>query len=110
MERALINFYLVGDTAASVRAKKDLFGNKIQVAVRKNEWESGARRIVDIFAPPIKDNRNTVEYEYNGVPVILYVLEDSETLSSFDTTIYAQEYFKLPNPYDEFVKEFSWLK
>jgi len=110
MERALINFYLVGTTAESVRQKKDLFGGKIMIAVRKNEWESGARNIIDAFAPPIVDNGTTVEYEYNGVPVILYVLEDSETLSSFDTTIYAQEYFKLPNPYDEFVKKFEWLK
>ncbi|MFH1561883.1 MAG: hypothetical protein ABIF11_00480 [Nitrospirota bacterium] len=110
MDRALINFYLVGDTAASVRAKKDLFGDRIMVAVRKNEWDSGARRIADAFAPPLEDEGGIVRYEYKGVPIILYVLHDSTSLTSADTTIYANEYFKLPNPYDEFIKEFEWLK
>lgn len=110
MDRALINFYLVADTAQAIKAQKDLFGDKIQVAVRKNEWESGARRIADAFAPNFKDNGTTVEYEYEGVPVILHILEDSATLTNFDTQIYASEYFKLPNPYSEFEKEFSWLK
>lgn len=110
MDRALINFYLVGDTAKAVKAKQDLFGNRIQVAVRRLEWESGARRIADAFAMPIADKGTTVEYAYEGIPVILYVLEDSITLSGFDTAIYMQEYFKLPNPYEQFEKEFSWLK
>lgn len=110
MDRALINFYLVSDTAKAVREKKDLYGDRIQIAVRKNEWESGARRIADAFATPLKDNGQSVEYEYDGVPVIVHILEDSPTLSSFDTVIYMSEYFKLPNPYEQFEKEFSWLK
>ena len=110
MERASINFYVVGATGEAVRAKKDLFGDRVMVAVRKNEWESGARRIADAFAPPTDDSGSLVTYEYNGVPVELYVLEDSPTLSSFDTTIYGSEYFKLPNSKEQFEKEFSWLK
>lgn len=110
MERALINFYVVGSTYEAVKNHKDLYGDKIQVAVRKNDWESGARRIADAFAEPLRDNGTTVEYEYLGIPVIVYVLEDSPTLSSFDTTIYNAEYFKFPNPYSQFEREFSWLK
>ncbi len=110
MDRALINFYVVGDTAKAVRENTDLSGDRIQVAVRKNEWESGARRIADAFATPLKDNIQSLEYEYDGVPVILHVLEDSTTLTSFDTKIYRSEHFKLPNPYEQFEKEFSWLK
>ena len=110
MDRALINFYLVGDTARAVKARKDLFGDRLQVAVRKNEWESGARRIADAFATPVKDYGQSLEYEYNGVPIIVHVLEDSETLRAYDTMIYSAEYFKLPNSYEQFEKEFPWLK
>lgn len=110
MDRALINFYLVGDTAQAVKARKDLYGDKIQIGVRRLEWESGARRIADAYALPKEDRETEVEYEFNGVPVILYVLEDSETLTNFDTALYNAEYFKLPNPYDQFEKEFPWLK
>lgn len=113
MDRALINFYLVGHTAECVKNKKELSGDKIQVAVRKNEWESGARRIADAFATPITEkqyeNGSQVEYEYNGVPIILYVLADSETLRSADTFIYEREYFKMPNPYEQFRREYKWL-
>jgi len=110
MDRAMINFYLVGSTGESVKNHKDLFGSCISIAVRKNEWESGARRIADAFAAPIKETKDLVEYEYDGVPIKLYVLPDSELLRSPDTILYASEYFKLPNPYEEFKKEFTWLK
>lgn len=110
MDRAMISVYLIGDTAQAVKAHKDLYGDKIQVAIRRLEWESGARRIADAFATPKEDRGTEVEYDFNGVPVILYVLEDSSTLTNFDTTIYNAEYFKLPNPYAQFEKEFPWLK
>lgn len=110
MHRALINFYLVGSTAEDVRKNKALSGDRVQVAVRKNEWESGSRRIADAFAPPLKDYGRSLEYEYNGVKVIVHVLGDSTTLSGFDTAIYENEYFKFPNPYEQFTKEFPWLK
>lgn len=110
MDRARINFYLVGSTAQDVRANKMLSGDRVQVAVRKNEWESGARRIADAFAEPLNDWGQSVEYVYNGVPVVVHVLKDSTTLSGFDTAIYEQEYFKFPNPYEQFAREFPWLK
>ena len=110
MDRALINFYLVGNTADAVRDKKPLYGDRVQVAVRKNEWESGARRIADAFASPKEDHGRSLEYEYNGVNVIVHVLDESPTLSSYDITRYEHEYFKLPNSYEQFEKEFPWLK
>lgn len=110
MDRALINFYVVGETGECIRNKKDLTGTRVMVAVRKNDWESGARRIADAFAPNFVDNGETVDYEYEGVPVRLFVLPDSTTLTNHDTVIYNSEYFKLPNPYEQFKKEFIWLK
>ena len=109
MDRAMINFYLVGSTAESVKNQKDLFGDKINIAVRKNEWASGAKNIADAFAVPLKEAPTKVEYEYQGVPIILHVLEDNEMLTSADSILYASEVFRLPNPYDKFVEEFSWL-
>lgn len=109
MDRALINFFLVGKTAEAVLAKKDLFGDKITVGVRKLEWESGARRIVDSFVTPIKEEKYTVEYEYERIPVILYVLEDDATIQSTDQQMYKSEFFKLPNPYEEFRKVYPWV-
>jgi hypothetical protein len=110
MDRANINFYVVGKTGDAVKGRKDLTGDTVQVAVRELEWISGARNIADAFATPIVDRGTVVEYEYEGVPITLYVLEDSETLRNFDTQIYLNEYFKLPNTFDKFKEEFPWLK
>lgn len=110
MDRARINFYVVGKTGEAIKGRKDLSGDTIYVAVRELEWISGARSIADAFATPLVDRGTVVEYEYDGVKVILYVLEDSETLRNFDTQIYVNEYFKLPNPYNQFEEEFKWLR
>lgn len=107
MDRAMINFFLVGDTAQAVIDKKDLFGDKITVGVRKMEWESGSRRIADSFATPVKDDGNIVYYEFEGVPVVLYVLEDDATIQSPDQQMYKSEFFKLPNPYGKFLETFG---
>ena len=110
MDRALMNFVLVGDTARSAMQNRLLTGDKVTVAVRRNEWESGARRIVDAFAKPKEETKTIVKYEVNGVPIVLHVLEEDTTIKSPNTLIYQNEYFKIPNPFSEFEKIFSFIK
>ena len=113
MERALINFYLVGNTAEACLTKHLLAGDKIMIAVRKNEWESGARRIADAFALPsgveLTPHGEVYNYGLNGVPIYLHVLEDSVTMQQADTVMYQREFFKIPSPYPQFLKEYPWL-
>lgn len=109
MDRALIDFFVVGKTADAVKNTKELYGDKLTVAVRKSAWESGSRRIADSFATPLTETPEVVTYEYEGVPITLYVLEDNDAISSLDQKIYHSEFFKLPNPYELFVEKYQWL-
>lgn len=109
MDRAMLTFCVVGSTADSIIKNKILDGSSIKVAVRKPEWDSGARVIADAFAMPIEDLGDIVTYEWNGVPITLYILKDSETLQRPDTILYESEYFKFPNPFKTFKEEFPWL-
>ena len=110
MERSSVTLLLVGSTAESVKNHRDLIGDKITVAVRKNEWDSGAKNIVDAFATPIVDNGTTLDYEFEGTPIKLFILEDNAMLTSADTILYKSEYFKMPNPLEQFVREFPEIK
>lgn len=108
MERGNMNFFVIGDTADSVINNKDLSGTKITVGVRRLEWNSGAKRIVDAFATPLTETDDKVTYEYEGVPVELYLFDDDPSITSPNQIIYHSEYFKFPNPYSKFQEVFQW--
>lgn len=101
-ERTNMPFFLVKQTAKDVMAHKNLTGNKVTVGVRRNEWISGARRILDAFIQPIDENENVALYEHQGVPIEVYVYEDHDCIINTDMIRYRHEEFKLPNPYSTF--------
>ena len=111
MDRALITMCLVGTTADCVMKNIDLGGEGIQIAIRKLERDSGSWNIATTFAPPVQDMGDIVKFEHiNGVPVTLYILKDSVTLLQPNVVLYRAEGFKIPSPYDQFLKEFPFLK
>lgn len=110
MDRALINFCLVGTTADRVLKHMELDGDGIYIAVRRLEWEAGGRRIADAFALPLKDDGTIVHYDFEGVPITLYVLEDSQTIQQPDVQMYHAEGFRIPSPYDQFLKDYPFIK
>ena len=110
MDRALITMCLVGTTADCVIKNIDLGGEGITVAIRKLERDSGSWAIATTFAPPLEDLGDKVKYRHiNGVPVTVYVLKDSVTLQQPNVVLYRAEGFKIPSPYDQFLKEFPFL-
>jgi hypothetical protein len=103
-DRALINFFLVGKTAECVVFKKQLEGDCIEVGVRHNEWKSGSLRIIEAFALADKVDKKYALYTYNNIPIIVHILEDHPTITSPDMVLYQSEYFRIPNPYKEFLE------
>lgn len=114
MDRGSVNFCVIGKTADSIINNKDLYGDKVEIAVRKNEWNAGGKNIVDAFALPEIEGETEhglmCTYNHFGTPIELYILEDSATLTSPNQIIYHAEYFKFPNTLEQFEQEFPWLK
>ena len=106
-ERANVEFFLVGQTYYDAKGNRDLVGDKVTVGVRKNEWISGGRRLIDAFIVPQHETEDLVTYEFEGVPVELRVYKDSDCILNCDTINYRHETFKTPNPYPEFVKQYA---
>ena len=111
MDRALITMCLVSTTADAVMKNIDLGGDGIKVAIRKLERDSGSWSIATTFAPPVQDMGDIVKFQHtNGVPVTVYVLKDSVTLQQPNVILYRAEGFKVPSPYDQFLKEYPFIK
>lgn len=123
MNRSLINFFVIGPTADSVKGQKHLTGDAIYIGVRRVEWESepaseeghpgipsGGRRLVDAVVPYAEDEGDIVYYySSNDVPVILFVFEDEPTVTSLDQVNYEREFWKIPNPYQSFKEQYDIL-
>lgn len=108
-DRGPVEFFLVRDTAKQAKEGKNLSGNGIDVGVRKLEWISGGKRVMDNFTGQylVKENNELSEYIWAHVPVRVHVYSDNECLASFDTIMYEHESFSLPNPYDKFVEKYE---
>lgn len=108
-DRATMGCFLVYTTAEMVLKKRMLEGNGVYVGTRRLEWESGSKSIFDSFAgEPNEKNEKYVTYIVDGVPVFIYIFEDEQCIRSTDSVIYESEYFKLPNPYSEFIQLYPW--
>jgi len=104
-DRALMKMFVVGKTYDSVKNNKDLEGDKIEVGVRKLEWDSGSKNILDAFVgQPTSSSEDSVTYDYNGIPVIVHIYPEDTSITSLDTKMYFGENFCMPTPYSRFEK------
>src|ERR1035437_10572405 len=105
-ERSTLNFFLVKDTARQVMADKELEGDRLTLGIRKNEWVGGQQRIFKAFMEHEKILPRPVEhgllFNYEGVPVYLYIYDDNPCLDSLDIVFYENDTFNIPNPFDRF--------
>lgn len=110
-ERSNMNFFLVYSTAEKVLQKRQLEGDKVEIGVRRLEWENGSRDLFDTYMQDegieavFEDDR--VFYRSpNGIPLIIYLFDDHICVRSLDQVPYENEYFQMPNPYSQFMEVF----
>lgn len=107
-DRAGMIMLAIHDTAKHILDQSDLTGDGIDVAVRRLEWESGGKPILDAFLEhynmsyKMSDDGKLAIYDYMSVPIRVHILEENECLSNYDTIVYRMEHFKIPNPYEKF--------
>lgn len=107
MDRALVPFFLVKDTAQSMIENSQLKGDALHVGVRHNAWHTGNLRIVEAFALAEEKTKEYFKYDYNGVPIYIHIYKDHPCITSLNTRMYEREFFSLPNPYSEFLEIYS---
>lgn len=102
-DRANVQFFLVHQTAEDAMKNYDLTGDKVEVGIRRNEWVSGGRRLLDAFLDtPLTESDTTAEYVHDGVTILLHNYDDIPSIMQLNPIIYRNESFTVPNPYSEF--------
>ena len=111
LERSSMGFFLIHQTYEDAKKGNPLTGDKVELGVRKNEWVSGGKRILDAFIKPTSETLTEAVYLYKkvnskNVPVkiIIHIYEDSPCITSLDMIHYMYERWSVPNPYSEFIK------
>lgn len=86
-----------------------LEGDGLYIGVRKLEWNSGAKGIFDAFVgEPEEKTEKYHKYMHGSIPVYIYLFDDSDCVRSTDQVLYENEYFKLPNTYQDFINLHPW--
>ena len=110
-DRSNILMFGIKDTGKAIHNQQNLVGDHLDIGVRKLEWLSGNKHVFDDFAAQyyhfVKEDANTIEYMVDDVPVFIHIFEDNPYVTQCDALIYENETFNLPNPYEEFVKEYE---
>lgn len=118
--RALLPFFLLGMTARRVKDDKNLWGHDIQIGVRRKDFTKEVKgtinnykvyaygKAAELESPP--QSGDIVEFEYKGVPILIHVIEDdwrSKYIKNLDFAYYMADDFKLPNPFEDYWKEYE---
>lgn len=104
-DRSMMGMFLVGNTADRALNNLHMDGDRITIGTRRNEWNAGSKNILLAFTGlPINTTEKYVVFTnpFNDVPIYLYILEDDPCIINTQQILYANEYFKLPNPYRRF--------
>lgn len=109
-KRSYMDFFLLRDTAKQALSGKQLSGDHIDVGVRKNEWVSGNKPILDIFfehehVTKVKENEEIYEGIYQEVPFTIHLFSENDCLSSLIPLNYEHERWLVPNRFEHFDKE-----
>ena len=106
MDRALCQFFVLGETAEQVRNDSLLNLDKIVVGIKKNEF-IGARSLLHIVLPDVEFNEDTkkLNLEFKGVPIEIRIIQKKwDFLKDLDRTFYGVTQFWLPNPFSKYWK------
>lgn len=103
MDRAMVPFFLDGETAESVLTGYKLEGSGVYIGIRDVDLRSSGFSIVGLYADAVDTNKKTITYEYQGVPIYMNIYKRHPTIESFDVRSYENEFWNLPNTYDQFL-------
>lgn len=110
MEKAIIDGILLGDLVQEIKLrKKDGFDgqyaevDKIEWGIQKRYVTAEVKSLFKVWG--YRETENGYEYEVQGVPVKLKVIERNYKFFEHpDTVFYGVDEFKIPNPFEKYWK------
>ena len=120
--RALLPFCLLGMTARRVKDDKKLWGHGIDIGVEKKHFTNQVKGTINNYRAyaygkaseleSLPKTGDIVKFEYEGIPINVYIVGKDDWrhkyLENQDFAYYMADNFKIPNPFEEYWKE--WKK
>lgn len=113
LERSQIPFFVLGTTAKHIYRGERLDGDEeVNVGVKKSELTPPQVKTLKSLIPDLDfSSQFQLSYLYNEVPVIIDVIHtDYKVLQYPDTKWFEIEFFKLPNPFEEYWQKRDFIK
>ena len=105
MDRAQIPYFLLEDTAEQVQKGQLLEGSALHVGVMKKDLTRFGLEVLDLLKFEKSDNARTTVFEFNGVSVLMRKFKRANsTFLNPDVVFYQHEFFRIPNPFDYYLK------
>lgn len=109
LERALVPFILLNETAASIRKNMVLTGDKISIGVESKYLTKTARNTIEFY---LRKSKNVImtdkgfTYNFNNVPIeVAYIAREYPFFKNLDFRFYMANEYKVPNPWLEYWNE-----
>src|SRR4051812_21894106 len=78
--RSSMPYFLIGKTYHDAKLGHELKGDKIELGVRRNEWNSGNKRLLDSLITADSETTDVARYTLDGVPVEVHIYADSDCI------------------------------
>lgn len=105
MERCLVPFVLLGNTAKHVVSdEEELTGDtEVTIGVKKEELTREVMMTLRTLIPELSTSEHQLSYSHNNVPVVIEIIHrDYQFLKHPDRKFYFISEFLLPNPFDKY--------
>lgn len=105
MERVLCKFVVLGDTSKAMYEEKELYGDKIEVGIFKNDLVKFVRSTLNSLVKDIEWTKYGFTYKSNGVPIKVRVISRSYKFFEHpDFRFYKTGQYEFANPFYSYWK------
>jgi primase-polymerase (primpol)-like protein len=112
MDRAMIPFFLIGDTAKQVVNKEEeLSGDGIHIGIKQKDIHASGLSVLNMLKGLNEGEENSYILTHEGVPIYVQVFKSKNSvIDAPDRVFYGYESFNVPNPMDKYLKIKHLLK
>ena len=107
MERSLITFFLLGETARTVIENLDQDPTTaIEAGIKRTEYTEYAKSTLKMFLPSdTVYGKKAIKFDWQGTPVTIKIIDRKYGfLNNLDSVFYKITSFRIPNPFKKYWK------
>lgn len=103
LERSMISFILLDDTAKQVKEDQKLKLEEISVGILKKDLTQSGFSMLRSLVSDLYVSDDNLSYKYKGVTIVIWIIHRNyKFFQAPDTVFYEIENFRIPNPFKQY--------